>query len=173
MTLPDVFKLKYDGTWLDLTITLASLATDANLLAGRESTAVSNTTNLYTDVRLTGKIATGTSPTASKTIEGWAYGEWNDASTYPDVLDGTDSDETITSADIKNAMMALAFVINTDGTSDQAYPFDVGSLASLFGGVIPPQWGVFIVHDTGVNLNATGGNHQVSYQGVHEQVTDT
>ena len=172
MALPDVFKPDYDGTWNDLTITLASLASDTNLLAGRESTAIVNTTNLFSDVRLTGKVTTGTSPTNVRTIEVWVYGEWNDASTYADVLDGTDSAETLTHQDIKNSGLVLAAVMMTNNTSNRTYPFDIGSLASLFGGVIPPRWGVFIVHDTGVNLHSTAGNHQVSYQGINQQVTD-
>lgn len=173
MALPDVFKLDYSGSWIDLTITLASLASDANLLAGRESSAVDNTGNLFDAIRLTGKITTGTSPTTAKTIEVWAYGEWTADDTYPDVLDGTNSNETITSSDIKNVALRLIQVISTNGTSNQEYPFEIGDIASLFAGLIPPKWGVFAVHDTGVNLNATGTTHKVSYQGAHRQVTDT
>lgn len=170
MALPDIFKLDYSGTWVDLTITLASLASDSNLLAGRESTAVDNKTNLFEDVRLTGLITTGTSPTTAKTIEVWGYGEWNDDDTYPDVLDGTDSNETITSSDIKNSAMVLLAVIATSSVSDQGYPFEVGSLAMAFG-FMPPKWGVFAAHDTGVALKSD--SQQLSYQGLHRQVTDT
>ena len=41
-------KLAY-GTASDVTITLASLASDTNLLTGRESTAVDNTSSLVLD----------------------------------------------------------------------------------------------------------------------------
>lgn len=41
-------KLAY-GSSSNLTITLASLATDSSLLTGRESTEVDNTTNKYID----------------------------------------------------------------------------------------------------------------------------
>ncbi len=172
MALPDFLKTAYDGTWNDLTFTLASLASDANLLAGRESTAVSNVTDLFDDVMVAGKVTAGTSPTAAKQIEVWAYGEGLDASTYPDVLDGTDSNETIISTDIKNAMLALAAVLPTDNTSNRTYYTPLMSLADLFG-FVPVRWGFFVAHNTGVNLNATGSNHQFSYQGLHSQVTDT
>ena len=51
-----------------LTFTLASLASSASLVAGRESTAVDNGTTLAVDYLVSGKITTGTSPTANKTI---------------------------------------------------------------------------------------------------------
>ena len=54
-------KLSY-GTASDLTITLASLATDANLLTGRESAAIDNTSALVLDYLVSGKITSGTSP---------------------------------------------------------------------------------------------------------------
>ncbi len=162
-------KLKYGTAWTDLTITLASLASDSNLLAGRESTVVDNSSDLFIDALLGGKITTGTSPTDAKTIEVWAYGENLDDDVYNDVLDGTDSAETITSNDIKNAALKLAQIIKTNNTSDRIYLFGPISLASLFSGLVPRKWGVFVTHDTGVNLNSTGGNHQFSYRGIHGQ----
>lgn len=163
------FKLKYGTAWVDLTITLASLATDAGLLTGRESTAVDNSSDLFVDVMLTGKITTGTSPTDAKTIQVWAYGEALDNDTYNDVLDGTDSAETITSADIKPVALKLIAVLATNNTSDRTYYFGPVSLANAFGGWIPRKWGVFITHDTAVNLNSTAGNHQISHRGIHGQ----
>lgn len=153
-----------------LTITLASLATDANLLTGRESTAINNTSNLYLDYLLAGKITTGTSPTDAKSIRVYVYGSTEDSPTYPDVFDGTDSAETVTSAGIRDACLQLAAVIATNNTSDRTYWFGPISVASLFGGVLPKYWGVFVVHDTGVNLNSTAGNHAVWQTGVYETV---
>lgn len=150
-----------------LTITLASMATDSNLLTGRESTAVANGSNLYLDYLLSGKITTGTSPTANKSIEVWLYGEVEDTPTYPDVFDGTDSAETVTSADVKRAALRLAASINTASTSNVTYWFGPVSVASLYGGRVPRNWGVFVTHNTGVNLHATGGNHAIWQKGVY------
>ena len=163
------FKTKYGAAWTDLTITLAALATSATKVAGRESAAIDNSADLFLDVLLGGKITTGTTPTDAKTIEVWVYGENLDDDTYNDVLDGTDSDETITSDDIKNSALKLAAVISTNDTSDRVYYFGPISVARLFGGRMPRKWGVFVAHDTGVNLNATGSNHQISYRGVLAQ----
>jgi len=152
-----------------LTITLASLATSATLVAGRESTAVDNTTNLYLDYMLAGKITTGTSPTTAKEIRVYVYALVEDA-TYPDVFDGTDSDETVTSTGIRDAALRLAAVIPTTADSDRTYWFGPVSVAALFGGVLPKKWGVFVTHSTGVNLNSTGGNHAIYQTGVYESV---
>jgi hypothetical protein len=151
----------------DFTITLASLATDSNLLAGRESTSVDNTSNKYVDYLVGGKITTGTSPTASKQIEVYAYGSWDDSPTYPDVFDGTDSNETITSADIKQGAINLLAVLPTNNTSDRSYYLRATSIAQAFGGVVPKFFGLFVVHNTGVNFNSTGGNHDLSHTGIY------
>ena len=33
-----------------------------------------------------------------------------------------------------------------------------------------PRWGIGIVHDTGVNLDSTGGNHYLYWVGVYPEV---
>lgn len=149
-----------------MTITLASLATSSTRTGGRESTAISNTVTVYPDVMLSGKITTGTSPTANRQIDVWVYADDGNDS-YPDVLDGTDSDETITSENVRNSALKLAASIRVDATSDRTYFFRCESIANLFGGVMPRKWGVFVTHDTGVNLNATGSNHEIRYMPVY------
>lgn len=153
-----------------LTITLASLATDANLLAGRESSAVDNTTDKFLDYLLGGKITTGTSPTDVKEIRVYVAALIEDA-TYPDVLDGTDSAETITSAGIRDAALRLAAVLATNNSSDRTYYFGPISIAALFGGTVPKKFVVFVTHNTGVNLNSTGGNQAIYVTGVYENVS--
>lgn len=161
-------KLVY-GTASDATITLASLATDTSLLTGRGSTALDNTSNLFTDYLISGKITTGTSPTASRAIEVWAVGSW-DGTNWPDVFDGTDSAETITQVEIKNTICRLVAAIATTNTSNRTYPFGPVSLAGVFGGVVPPKVEFFVTHSTGVNLNSTGSNQQIRIQPVYMNV---
>jgi len=168
-------KIKYPSTSsVDLTISLASLATGSSgvFTAGQESTAVDNTSNLDLDHLLSGKITTGTSPTVSRSINVYAYANTSSASgtpTYPDVLDGTDSAETFTSANVMNASVKFVASISVDATSDRSYYFGPVSIASLFGGVLPKFWGVYVAHDTAVNLNATAGNHKLSYERIQSQ----
>lgn len=154
----------------DVTITLASLASDTNLLTGRESTAVDNSSNLYLDYLVSGKITTGTSPTTARSIQVWAVGSW-DGTNWPDVFDGTDSAETITSANHKNSVCRFLAEMATDATSDRTYHFGPVSVASAFGGVLPPKFVVFVTHNTAVNLNSTSGNHQIRLQPYYETVT--
>lgn len=153
-------KIEY-GSSAAVTITLASLASDTNLLAGRESTAIDNTSSKFLDYLVAGRITTGTSPTASRNIEVWCYAQLEDTPTYPDVFDGSDSNETITNVGIKNAVLKLVASIGTTNSSNVAYDFGPVSVASLFGGVVPKRFGFFVVHNTAVNLNSTGGNHAI------------
>lgn len=159
--------IKY-GSKTTLTAALASLASDTNLLAGLESSIIDNTTDGFDDFLISGKITTGTSPTAARQIEVWAVA-W-DGSGWPDVFDGTTSAETITSSDIKNAICRPVIIMTTNNTSDRTYPFSGVSLRNAFDGGLPSRVVLFVVHNTGVNLNSTAGNHELSYQGVYPQV---
>jgi len=167
-------KLKYPSTsTVALTIGLASLADDnTNKVAGRESTAVTNTTNADLDHLLSGVIRTGTSPTAERTIEIWAYSYQSIASgtpTYPDVFDGTDSAETVTSRNVLLNLLRMVATLVVDNTSNRDYFFPPTSIATLFGGQLPQFWGVFVVNCTGVALNATGAQHVLVYDRIQAQ----
>src|SRR5690242_3154860 len=149
------------GSSVAMTCTIASLATDANLLVGRESTAVDQKdTDDAIDCLLGGKITTGTTPTAAKQIEIWLYGSYDDTE-FSASASGSNAGLTLTAE--SKTLMRLFTIIPTHSTSDTAYKFGPYSVAQCFGGVLPVQWGVWIVHNTGVNLNSTGGNHELVY----------
>lgn len=160
--------LKKYGSKTTLTAAVASLASDTNLLAGIESSIIDNSTDGFDDILVSGKITTGTSPTASRQIEVWAVA-W-DGANWPDVFDGTTSAETITSSDIKNAICKPVAILSTNNTSDRTYHFTGASLREAFRGELPSKVVLFVVHNTGVNLNATAGNHEFSYVGIYPQV---
>jgi hypothetical protein len=98
----------------------------------------------------------------------WAVA-W-DSSGWPDVFDGTSSAETITSSDIKNSICKPVAIMSTNNTSDRTYPFTGVSLRSAFMGALPSKVVLFIVHNTGVNLNSTAGNHELRLQGTYPQI---
>lgn len=158
---------KYPATSsVALAITLASLASDTNLLAGRESDAQDNRSNGDIDALLGGKITTGTSPTANRVIEVWAYANISSSigtPAYVDTIAGSNANRTLTSANVKQPMLRLVAQIVIDSTSDRTYFFAPVSIASLFG-FMPKFWGAFVVHNCGVALNATGGNHALTYE---------
>ena len=165
--MPNSILWKY-GSTQTITAAIASLASDTNLLAGLESSIIDNTTDGFEDIILSGKATTGTSPTASRQIEVWAVA-W-DGNAWPDVFDGTSSAETITSADIKAAICKAVAIMPTNNTSDRTYHFSGVSLKDVFRGTLPSQVVLFVVHNTGVALNATAGNHELRIQGVYPQV---
>lgn len=149
-----------------ITISPASLASSSTFVAGRESTAISNTTNKYIDYRVAGYITTGTTPTVDKEIRIYAYAGHDDTPTYPDVLDGTDSAETISNAYILSQLPLLGSSSNS-ATSDVAYHFTkLQTIAEAFG-FCPKNWGIYVAHSTVAALNATAGNHVISQTGIY------
>lgn len=155
-----------------ITISPASTASSSTFVAGRESNEIDNTTNKYIDALVQGKVTVGTTPTANTTIAIYVWGsDTSLATTALDVLDGTDSAETLTNTGVLYSTLKLGAVITvTATTSDVGYNFAPFSVAARFGGVLPKYWGLFVTHNTGVALNATGGNHVFSYNGIKYDV---
>lgn len=154
------------GASAALTCTLASLATSSTLLVGRESTNINNTSNLYVDYRITAKITTGTTPTVDTEIRIYAYAAMNDTPTYPDTITGTDSGVTITNAYIREAGLRLLGSTGVSATSNIGYPIACISIAEAYGHCFT-RGGLWITHNTGVNLHATGGNHVLTQIGAY------
>lgn len=165
--MPGDIKLQY-GSPTDLTITLASLASSSTLVAGRESSAVDNGSNEFLDALLSGFITVGGAPTAG-VIEVWVYAQLDDTPTYPDVLDGTDSDETCANRDVMFAGMRLGARIVTTNSASFVYPVAPFSVAALFGGQLPRRWGAFVTHSTVQALAASG--HKLQFMPIHNQYT--
>lgn len=152
-----------------ITIGLATtpLASSATFVAGRQSTAIDNSSNLYDDAYVSGQVTVGTSPTTATQIQVYVYAAQDQTPTYPDTFTGTDADKTITSAGVAAGMLRLAGVLSVDSTtSNRVYYLAPFSVAALFGGILPHHWGLFITHNTGVALNSTAGNHIWKYAGV-------
>lgn len=154
-----------------ITCSVASLATSSTFVAGMEATAIDNATNKYDDALLSGQVTVGTTPTVNTQILIYVFSAINDTPTWPDVMDGTDSAETLTSVGVGSGFLKLAAVLTVDATtSNRAYAFGQISVASLFGGVLPMDWSIFVTHNTGVALNSTAGNHFFHYTGVKYDV---
>lgn len=141
------------------TLTLASLANSA-VGVGRQSTLVDNTTNLYTSALISLNIKVGTSPTANSLIYVYLIRSNNDGTQIADDNAGA-SDAGIT---IVNAPL-LGTIVCSATTSDANYRklFDTKFLGSL-----GPEWGIAVVNNTGVALNAAEGAY--SFIGVTQTV---
>lgn len=150
------------GTRAQLTISPQSIAAGAF----RESTEVDNSSTLAIDGELHGKIMTGTSPAANGTITVYVSGS-DGTTTRPGTLTGTDS--TITPAG-QEAQFEVARIIPCSTSSNVSYPFFVGSIATLFGGAMPKKFSVIVKNGTSVALNATGGNHEIWYTPLKEDI---
>jgi hypothetical protein len=170
-------KIRYPSTSsVDLTISLTSLAANGSagvFTVGRASTAENNTTNLDLDHLLSGVIRTGTTtPVAGRSINVYAYASYitvTGTPTYPDSITGTDAAKTMTSANVQNSALKFVASITIDATAERDYVIAPVSIASIFGGVLPKFWGIFVAHDTGSNLSATGGACKLSYERIQSQ----
>lgn len=143
------------GTRATLTITLASLANAAY----REATEVDNSTDKAVDGLLTGKVTTGTTPTAGNTISIYVSASDGTAA-RPGNLAGADGGVTPAG---EQTQWELARVIPVDATSNHTYEFAISGLAAIFGGVMPKKFSVIFLNSSGATLNATGGNHELNY----------
>ena len=151
-----------------ITMDLSALGSSATFVAGRESSQVDNTTNKFVDVLVSGSVSVGT-PTASNTsILIYVYGaETSLATTAIDVLDGTDSAETLTNTGILNALRLGAAINVPATTTDVQYFVLPFSVAALFGGVVPKFWGLFVSHNTGAALRSNAINtNSFEYVGI-------
>lgn len=153
-----------------ITMDLGNLASSATWVAGRESSEIDNTTNKYVDALVQGEVTVGTTPsTIPSTINIYVWGADESLSTAPiNDLDGTDSAETITTSQAGSLKLGayIPVLVNTSNVTYRVAPF---SVAQLFGGVMPKFWGLFVAHNTGVNLNATNAN-LFSYNGIKYDV---
>lgn len=137
-----------------LTITLAALPSSV-VGVGQQSDVVDNaTSNKHSRITLYVKITVGTSPTASRSIR--IYLIRGDKNGTPHRSDGAGA--TNAGLTVKNATMVGVIYVDV-ATSNLAY---YGEFVVDAPG---PEWGVAVVHDTGVNLHATPGNHYVKWVG--------
>lgn len=148
------------GSSTAFTITLASLATSA-VGVGRQSDMIDNSSSREQLARIWCKIKQGTSPTSARTVS--LYLLTGDANGTPHRTDGAGaSDAGIT---LQNA--PLIGVMRNKGsgaaTGDLVYGEFLVRIAA-------PSWGIALVHDTGVNLDSTGGNHWLRYSYISPEV---
>lgn len=152
-----------------ITFDISSLATSSTFVAGRESTQIDNTSNKYIDAIVFCKGVTGhasTAPTVGQLIGLWVWGASVSLATTPiDVLDGTDSNETLGHVSVLNSLKLAGQASVTVATAGLTYYFMPFSVARLFGGVLPPFWGLYLAHNHTGALAASQAS-QFTYQGI-------
>lgn len=139
-----------------MTITLASLA-NSTAGVGRQSTLVDNSTNLYLSAIVSCNIEVGTTPTVNSVIYFYLLRSNADGTPIADDNAGaSDAALTVINAPLLGVLLVPATTSNTNYRRN----FDTSPL-----GPLGPKWGIAVVNSSGAALNATGGNHVVSYIG--------
>ena len=155
------------------TMTLASLAASSTLLAGRESTALSNASNKYLDLLVAGFFKTAASNAQVGSINVAVVGSLDDTPTWPDVFDGTDSAETVSLQNVYDQVCKIVAQITTTATNALVWPFGPIAIAGLFGGALPVQHVLFVSQSAETSTNAwdaTEGSHSVKNTPVYATV---
>lgn len=134
-----------------ITFDISSLGTSSTFVAGRESTQVDNTSTMYVDALVNVDGITGhasTAPTIGQVIRLYCWGaDTSLATTAIDVLDGTDSAETLAHVSVLNSLRLAGAVEVTETTAGRVYYIQPFSVAALFGGIMPKFWGLFLAHN--------------------------
>lgn len=134
-----------------ITFDLSSLGTSSTFVAGRESTQIDNTSTQYVDCLVNVDGITGhasTAPTVGQLIALYCWGaDTSLATTAIDVLDGTDSAETLGHVSVLNSLRFAGSAAVTVATAGLVYYIQPFSVAALFGGVMPKFWGLFLAHN--------------------------
>lgn len=155
-----------------ITMDLTALAASASFVAGRESNEIDNTSNKYLDAIVQGRFLVGTTPTLPCQLIVYVWGaDTSLASTPMDVLDGTDSAETLTNSTVLGCLRVGAAIQILVNTSDKTYYVLPFSVAQLFGGIMPKFWGLYVAHNMTAALKTDAGNtNAFSYSGITNTV---
>jgi hypothetical protein len=160
-------KIAYAASSAITVTNLQSIASSATWVAGWESGAIDNSSNLYLDYIINAAIVAASSGLTAGEIRMYLVAELDDSS-WPDVFDGTESTETISDTQTRDAICRLAAMTVTDTTNSQTWYLMCPSVAQVFGGTVPRKFVVFITQSTGQNLAAAG--NAVYIKGVYQNV---
>ena len=154
------------GTLTTITITVASLPSDASLSSGRQSTAIDNSTNEYVDYIFQGFVSLGGSVTVeAKQMQLWAYGS-NDGVGYTAGLASADAAKNVCG---QKTLLKLVEAFPTTSVVSGTYHVGPYSAANVFRGTIPNYWGIFLAQSTCQILHSLSGTHEFSYVPLYYQ----
>jgi hypothetical protein len=153
-----VFKPQYAA---DAALTITSMA---SLAAGAAAASAyrDNTADLYEEALVSVAVATGGAVDGAASCAVYAYGS-TDGSHYTDGVSGADGHPTLSAP----TNLRLIGVVSTPlaSTTYRAGPF---SVASAFGDVLPPRWGIVVVNNQATNALAASGS-SADFVGVNGQ----
>ena len=153
---------KYGSFGQAITCTLASLSSGSQ----RQSTAVDNTSNLFTDALVAVQVKTGASSvSATGYVDVYAVGTVDGGATYSGGASGSDG--------AFSGALASCFKLGRLPTVANATTYNGGpwSVAAAFGGSLPDHWAIVVDNESGAALDSTEGSHLKKYEGVYGQYT--
>jgi hypothetical protein len=154
-----------------LTVTnLHALAASATWVAGWESAVIDNTSNKYLDYIVSGLFKTAAANNQVGTVFVYVVPMISE-SVYPDVFDGTESAETISLTNVRDSICKLGAVIAVTASASLSYPFAF-TVASLFGGICPPKFVLFVTGNATTTTTAqfAADTNIVTIKGIYEQI---
>ena len=156
----DEIKDSYSAS-VAFTITLAALAS-STAGVGRQSTIIDNSTTRYQDILVYIKFREGINPTSNRAMYVYLIRTDDIGAGTVHRTDGAGAaDAGIT---IHNA--PVVGVIADDGTAATGEDYYGEFLIHRPG----PEWGIAIVHDTGVDLDADAADHWARWIGLNPEV---
>jgi hypothetical protein len=146
------------GTPVTVTMTgIEDIDASSGLTAGWTTGSVNNTSDKHVDFLLSGQFTCESTNQQAGTIAVYVYGSYNTTPTWPDLFssgtEGTVGAATCHDSEERDSGMRLAAAITGDGTASAVYTFSPVSVASLFGGVVPPYWAAWVTGNTASSTN--------------------
>lgn len=141
-------KTKY-GTSVSMTMTgIEDVDSSSTWVVGWTSGSVNNTSTLAVDYLLSGQFTTESTNRQAGYIFVYAYASFNDTPTWPDLFssgtEGSVGAATVHDTEQRDSGMRLVSSITVDNTASAVYTFPPTSIATLFGGSVPPYWAVWV-----------------------------
>jgi hypothetical protein len=152
-----------------IALDLSSLGTSSTWVAGQQSDQIDNTSTMYDDCLVNVGGITGhasTAPTVGTVIGIWVFGANTSLGTTAiDVLTGSTAARTLGHQQVLNSLRLAGTGVVTVNTAALKYWVMPFSVASLFGGVMPKYWGLFVAHNQAGALGASN-NSLFSFNGI-------
>jgi hypothetical protein len=152
------------GSSTAVTLTSAGLASDSAITAGRASTIITATGAI--DYLVSGIVTTSSSGTlgTAKQVEIWTFSQVS-TGYFTGLSTAYTGSDAANSPTQKGILKLLQIIPLGTGTS-AVYSWGPMSIAQANGGIMPNSFGIFIVHNSCVALNAATGTQITQYQTV-------
>ena len=150
------------GAYTTVACSLAALASDATLVAGRETDYI-DVSGLHAQDYLISGFFTHASTAGNRQMEIWSYANVN-VSAFAASAAGAQANLDVTG---KKNTLKLVDMIPIVTTAGGQLTFGPYSLSKVWGGSVPSRTGLFFVHNAGDALNASAQSHMVGFRVVN------